>query len=189
MKKSFSFFLSFWVALSLLAILGTAREGAAASASEAPAQAPNPILAGPASLPLQEARVIIEGATAYARSLKMRMAVVVLDSVGNLISADRMDGAAFNVERFARGKAFAAVIMRQPSAVADDLMKTRPDRYFGILNLYPGQIYFISGGLPLAVDNRLVGAVGVAGLPPGVDEKAAEAGITAWQKYRQGMSK
>ncbi len=188
MKRSL-IFLSFRFALILLVIVVAARNCPVASAGEPAVQRPNPLLAAPASLPLQEARVIIDGATAYARSLKMRMAVVVLDNVGNLITADRMDGAAFNVERFARGKAFAAVIMRQPSAVADELMKTRPDRYHGILNLYPGEIYFISGGLPLAVENRLVGAVGVVGLPPGVDEKAAQAGIAAWEKYRQGAGK
>jgi uncharacterized protein GlcG (DUF336 family) len=35
----------------------------------------------------------------------------------------------------------------------------------------------------------LVGAVGVAGLPQGVDEKAAEAGISAWNKFRASMKK
>ena len=34
-----------------------------------------------------------------------------------------------------------------------------------------------------------VGAVGVAGLPQGVDEKAAEAGISAWNKFRASMKK
>jgi uncharacterized protein GlcG (DUF336 family) len=39
------------------------------------------------------------------------------------------------------------------------------------------------------VGNRLVGAVGVAGLPQGVDEKAALAGIAAWNKYRETVKK
>ena len=62
-------------------------------------------------------------------------------------------------------------------------------RYFGILNMYPGEVYLVGGGVPLAIDNRLVGAVGVAGLPEGVDEKAALAGIDAWNKYRESMKK
>ena len=41
------------------------------------------------------------------------------------------------------------------------------------MNMYPGEVYLVGGGVPLAIDNRLVGAVGVAGLPEGVDEKAA----------------
>jgi hypothetical protein len=32
-------------------------------------------------------------------------------------------------------------------------------------------------------------ALGVAGLPQGVDEKAAEAGIAAWNKFRETMKK
>jgi uncharacterized protein GlcG (DUF336 family) len=68
-------------------------------------------------------------------------------------------------------------------------MKTARKRYWGIMNMWPGQVYIVSGGLPLTVNNRLVGAVGVSGLPSGVDEKATQAGIAAWQKYREGQSK
>jgi uncharacterized protein GlcG (DUF336 family) len=57
------------------------------------------------------------------------------------------------------------------------------------MNMYPGEVYLVGGGVPLAIDNRLVGAVGVAGLPEGVDEKAALAGIDAWNKYRENMKK
>jgi uncharacterized protein GlcG (DUF336 family) len=45
------------------------------------------------------------------------------------------------------------------------------------------------GGVPLALDGLLVGGVGVAGLPEGVDEKSAEAGIEAWMKFRGTMKK
>ncbi|MBI2540853.1 MAG: heme-binding protein [Deltaproteobacteria bacterium] len=72
---------------------------------------------------------------------------------------------------------------------AAQLAKSRPDRYFGIMNMYPGEVYLVGGGIPLAVGNRLVGAVGVAGLPQGVDDKAAEAGIAAWNRFREDMKK
>ena len=152
------------------------------------ADAPRP-LAPPTALSLREARVIIDGAVAYARDKKLTMTVVILDEEGQLISADRMEGASFHLERFAKGKALASLIMRDSTETAGELAKTRPDRYFGIMNMYPGEVYLVGGGLPLAVGNRLVGAVGVAGLPQGVDEKAAEAGIAAWTKYRESMKK
>jgi glc operon protein GlcG len=186
MKKSFSFFLPLGLALGLL-ILGTSHQTRAGSAPE-PTPPANPILS-PASLPLQEARAIIDGAVAFARSQNMRMAVVVLDDGGNLISADRMDGTSFNSEHQASGKAFTAVIMRRPSADGAELLKTAPERFYGIMNMWPGRAYVVSGGLPLVVNNRLVGAVGVSGLPSGVDEKAAKAGIEAWQKYREAAKK
>jgi glc operon protein GlcG len=178
MKKSFSVVLLLGLALGLL-VLGASRQSPAGSASE-PATPPpsNPILA-PSSLPLQEARVIIDGAVAFARNQNMSMAVVVLDDGGNLISADRMDGTSFNSEHQASGKAFTAVILRRPSADGAELLKTAPERFYGIMNMWPGRAYVVSGGLPLVVNNRLVGAVGVSGLPSGVDEKAAKAGIEA----------
>lgn len=98
-----------------------------------------------------------------------------------------MDGTSFNSERQAQGKAFTSVISRQPSAAVADLLTSAPNRYYGIENMWPGEVYIVSGGLPLSVNNRLVGAVGVSGLPSGVDEKAAAAGIAAWHKYREGM--
>ena len=158
------------------------------AATTTAADAPRP-LAPPTSLSLQEARTIIEGAVAYAREQKQTMTIVVLDEEGQLISADRMEGASFHLERFARGKAYASLILRDRTETAAELAKSRPDRYFGIMGMYPGEVYLVGGGLPLAVGNRLVGAVGVAGLPQGVDEKAAEAGIAAWNKLRASMKK
>lgn len=150
--------------------------------------APPPTLAPPL-ISLAEARVIIDGAIAFTRDQNLNMAVVVVDAAGNLVSADKMDGTTINSTRFAEGKAFAAAILRQTTEVLANLAKDRPDRYFGIMNMYPGKVYLVGGGVPLAVDGRLVGAVGVAGLPQGVDEKAARAGIAAWDKFRERMKK
>ena len=137
------------------------------------------------SISLQEARAIIDGAIAFARGQNMRMAVVVLDDAGNVVSTDRMDGTSFNSVNQAIGKAFTSVIYRRPSAEIAELLKTQPERFYGIMNLWPGKIYIVSGGLPLAVDGKLVGAVGISGLPPGVDEKASKAGLAAWEKFKQ----
>src|SRR5262249_17808708 len=72
------------------------------------AQPPAPPAYPPPLITLAEARAIIDGAIAYARKENMRMAVVVVDHAGNVISADRMDGAALQNIRFAEGKAFAS---------------------------------------------------------------------------------
>ena len=172
------------IALGFTLLLGYLAYPVSALAADAPRA-----LAPPTALSLQEARVIIDAAVAYARDQKMTMTVVILDEEGQLISADRMEGASFHLERFAKGKAYASLILRDRTEATAELAKTRPDRYFGIMNMYPGEVYLVGGGLPLSVNNRLVGAVGVAGLPQGVDEKAAEAGIAAWNKFRTSMKK
>src|SRR5215467_13478467 len=100
-----------------------------------------------------------------------------------------IDGASLQNIRFAEGKAFASALYRQTTEELGALYKTRPDRYFGIMNMYPGKVYLVGGGVPLAVNGQLVGGVGVAGLPQGVDEKAAQAGIAAWMKLRESIKK
>jgi uncharacterized protein GlcG (DUF336 family) len=167
---------------SLLLILTSGYSGFAQTPAPPPALAP-PLIS------LAEARVIIAGATAFTRDQNLNMAVVVVDAAGNLVSADKMDGTTINNTRFAEGKAFASAILRQTTEVLANLAKERPDRYFGIMNMNPGKVYLVGGGVPLTVDGRLVGAVGVAGLPQGVDEKAARAGIAAWDKFRENMKK
>ena len=154
-----------------------------AGAQEKPPAAPAQLLS------LAEARAIIDGAIAYSRGKNMRMGVAVVDVGGDIISADRMDeGSSRNVQ-FAAAKAFASAMYRQTTEVLGALYKTRPDRYFGIMNMYGNKVYLVGGGVPLAVDGKLVGAVGVAGLPQGEDEAAARAGIAAWEKMRASVRK
>ena len=176
-------------ASAVIAILSVSLTLLSAPASLAQAPAAPAIAYPPPSISLPEARAIIDGAIAFAREENMRMAVVVVDQSGNVVSADRMDGAALQNIRFAEGKAFASALYRQTTEDMGALYKTRPDRYFGIMNMYQGKIYLVGGGVPLAVDGKLVGGVGVAGLPEGIDEKSSRAGIAAWMKLRETMKK
>lgn len=143
----------------------------------------------PAPISLAEARAIIDGAIAFAHEANLRMAVVVLDQATNMVASARMDGAGLQNIHLAEGKAFASATFRQTTQALADIAKTRPDRYFGIINMYPGKVYLVGGGVPLGLDGQFFGAVGVAGLPEGVDEKAGLAGITAWTKFRDQMKK
>src|SRR5262249_45912703 len=153
---------------SVLLILASGCAGLAQTPAPPPAVAP-PLLS------LAEARVIIDGAIAFTREQNLNMAVVVGGAPGDVVSAGNSRGTSINTMRCAEGKALASAILRQTTEVLANLAKDRPDRYFGIMNMYPGKVYLVGGGVPLAVDGRLVGAVGVAGLPQGVDEKAARA--------------
>ena len=159
------------------------QEGApvAAVAEQPAAQGPT----GPV-LTLAEARVIMEGAMAYARSLGSTISVAVVDAGGSLISQDRMDGGSLLGLHGAPGKALAAVVLRQPTAEIVESVQTEPDRYFALMNSFPGQVYLTPGGVPLRVNGVVVGAVGVSGLPRGVDDEAIEAGIAAWVQMRPG---
>jgi uncharacterized protein GlcG (DUF336 family) len=148
------------------------------------AQAP----ALPASLiSVAEAHAIIAGAVAAARDKNARLGVVVLDETGEFLAGERMDGAPGRNIQFAEGKAFAAVMYRTTSEAMANLYKTAPARYFGIMNTYGSKVYLVGGGIPLVVDGKLVGAVGIAGTNQ--DELFAQAGIAAWEKVRADLRK
>jgi uncharacterized protein GlcG (DUF336 family) len=137
---------------------------------------------------LAEAHAVMDGAIAYAREKNLRLGVVVLDASGEIVAAEHMDGAPGRNIQFAEGKAFAAVMYRTTSKAMSELYKTQPDRYFGIMNMYGNKVYLVDGGVPIALDGKLIGAVGVAGTP-GQDEEAANAGIAAWEKMRTSGQK
>lgn len=177
----------FWASCAALSCLLLAMSGPqAAFAGQAPAPAQAQAVTVPPSVTLGEARALIDGATAYAHERHLHMAVIVLDLTGEAVSSDRMDGAAISDVHFAHGKAFASLMLNQTTESLSQYAQSRPDRFFGILNTYPGQVYLVRGGVPLVVDGKLVGALGVAGLPQGLDVMAVQAGMAAWEKYRAG---
>lgn len=141
-------------------------------------------LYAPALISLADARIVIEEAIDYARTRNLRMAVVVMDHTGNVVSSDRMDGAPFRNLHEAEGKAYAAALYGRPTQELAEFEQIRPERYFGITNMYPGKVYLIGGGLPLILDNTVVGAVGIAGLPEGVGDMAGREAISRWLSSR-----
>jgi glc operon protein GlcG len=171
---------SSWRAILILALFLTPLLGQAslAQAPELPAQL----------ISLAEAHAIIEGTTALAREKNARLGVVILDSAsGEMVAAEHMDGAPGRNIMFAQGKAFAAIMYRTTSQAMSELYKTAPARYFGIMNTYGNKVYLVGGGIPLVVDGKLVGAVGVAGTNQ--DDLFAQAGIAAWEKVRTNLRK
>ena len=169
-------FLSRAIAISVVLATLVAPQSAV---SQEPRPAPAPAL-----ISLGEAQTIIDGAIAYAAERDLVMAIVVMDQSGYEVASARMDGAAFRNITFAEGKAYASALYAQTTEALGALVNTRPDRYNGIMEMYPRKFYLVGGGVPLSVDGTLVGAVGIAGLPQGVDEAAARAGMADWEEYR-----
>ena len=170
-------------------LLGSAFAFCAAASGAIAVSAPAPIPAPPSVLPppsitLAEARAIIDGAIAYARQRNTAMAAIVVDTAGNPIASERMDGVSLTYLQFAEAKAFASAMLRQTTEELSHLAKDRPDRYFGIMSMYPGKMYLVGGGEPLVVNGVMVGAVGIAALAQFEDEAAGRAGMAAWQRMR-----
>jgi uncharacterized protein GlcG (DUF336 family) len=125
---------------------------------------------------------MIDAAVASAQELQQHVAVAVVNEWGHVVSLDKMDGAALHRDRFAVAKAFTTLLLQVPTSDAARLRESAPDRYNTTPSLFPGEVYYVGGGVPLEVDGRVGGAIGVAGARGvGLDEKIAEAGIAAWR--------
>lgn len=191
MKRSLIWLSAIQSALVVVVVtLAIGPRGTTASAQEQPAPAspspaPRPRIDVPTSLSLEEARIIIEAAVAVVRADKGRAAIAVVDYNGNLISMDSMDGSSRFWARFAVGKAVGAVALQVDTAVSAEQSKTNPARFHSALSMLEGEVLLIPGGIPLIINDVIVGGVGSAGHRGDGDVRAVKVGIAAWERFRQ----
>ena len=79
-------------------------------------------------LTLKQANTIIEKGFAKAREMKIKpLGIIVLDESGNIVSAQREDGASMFRLDVAKGKAWAAVAMGASSKALGNRAKGNPN--------------------------------------------------------------
>ena len=149
-------------------------------ASTASAQQPAPAAAPPPPPPygspitLEQAKKVMVGAEAEAKKNSWNVVMVVLDSGGNLVMLQRMDGAQFGSIEVAKDKAYSAVAFRRPTKAFDDAL-AQGGANLRILKLSGAAP--LEGGIPIVVDGKLIGAVGVSGVTSAQDAQIGRAGI------------
>jgi len=126
------------------------------------------------TLSLAAAKKMAAAAEAEAAKYKWTMVIAVVDDGGHLIYLEHMDEAQIGSIEVAQGKARTAVRFRRPSKFFEDALAAN---HLGVMTL--GDITAIRGGLPIMVDGKAVGAIGVSGGDPAQDEQCAEAGLAA----------
>jgi glc operon protein GlcG len=96
----------------------------------------------------------------------------VVDNHGYLVYFERMDNTQTASMDIAVGKAKAAATYRRPTrAFADVINKGGP-----ATATLPG-VFASPGGLPIMVDGKVIGGVGVSGVTGDQDEQCAKAGL------------
>jgi uncharacterized protein GlcG (DUF336 family) len=132
-------------------------------------------------LNLAKCRKIVRAAFAKGRELELQpLAIIVLDSGGNVLAFERQDGAAVGRFQIAQGKANAAVMMGVPSSKL--MERAEQQAYFvnALNGAYDGNFIPVPGGV-LVKDKKgiIMGAVGVTGDTSENDALCAIAGIEA----------
>jgi glc operon protein GlcG len=125
-------------------------------------------------LSLAAARTIIAAAEAEAAARGVGVVTVVVDSSGAVIALSRMDAAQVASVSVGIGKARTAAIYRRPSRDFEEQIRNGRVAALALADATP-----LQGGVPVFVNGTVVGAVGVSGDTPRVDEEIAIAGAEA----------
>ncbi|WP_077619677.1 GlcG/HbpS family heme-binding protein [Bacillus sinesaloumensis] len=130
---------------------------------------------------LDIAKKVIAGAEEEANKIGVAMVISVVDEGGNLIATHRMDDAWLASIDIAQNKAWTSVALKMPSANLADATVPAADLY-GLNTTNNGRLVVFGGGIPLVVDGKVVGAVGVSGSTVPHDVQVAEAGVGAFNR-------
>jgi uncharacterized protein GlcG (DUF336 family) len=141
--------------------------------------APPPQIPYGAPISLEQAKKVLAGAEAEARKNQWNMVIAVLDSGGHLVMLARMDGTQLGSIEAAKDKAYSAVLYRRPTKVFQDLVG-QGGANLRLLRLSGASP--LEGGIPILVDGKIVGAVGVSGAASEQDAQVAKAGADALTK-------
>ncbi len=126
-------------------------------------------------IPLSDAQSLFEKATQLAKEHNRSISVCIVDTLGHEVAGIRMDGASWFTLGVARGKAQTSALFSRPSQELQNLWITYPDLVPQIEQQLAFKPTTLEGGMPIyGVDNILIGAIGIAGALPEIDQLIAE---------------
>jgi len=125
-----------------------------------------------APIPLDRAEAAIIAAMAEAKKHDWKLNVAVVDSGGNLVAFQRMDGAQLASIQISEHKARAAVTYRRETKAFENAIQLNNLNY---ILTFDGVIAS-RGGIPLVEGGKIVGAIGCSGGTGSQDEVACKAG-------------
>jgi glc operon protein GlcG len=145
--------------------------GAAAfAAGIAQAQVPQ---YGP-NVTLEQARKLIAAGNAEARKNSWPVAITIVDTAGMLVAFEKMDGTQSGSVMISQDKAVSAAMLRRPTKVIQDAVAGGGAgvRFLGLRYASP-----VEGGVPITVDGKIIGGIGVSGVTSEQDGMVAAAGL------------
>ena len=134
-------------------------------------------LASKKALTLEVAKQIAAAAETEAVKNKWNIVIAILDDGGHLIYLQRMDETQIGSIEVATQKARSAVAFKRPTKALEDAVAGGRN----VVMKLPGAMP-VEGGLPITVDGKVIGAIGVSGVTSQQDGQIAKAGVDALPK-------
>ena len=128
-----------------------------------------------ASITSDAAHALIAAANAAARDIGIRVTIAVTDAGGHLSALARNDGAPFLTVDVAIDKAWTATSFGLPTHVWADVIANPQVAQLA----HQPRLVAVGGGVPIVVDGRVVGGIGISGGNAAQDREAAEIALRA----------
>ena len=142
-------------------------------ATSAFAQMPNPY---GTSVTTDAAKRAAAAALSEARKNNWTMAAAIVDTAGDLVYFEKIDGTQAASTLIAVDKARSAVRFKRPTKAMQDVLAAGGEglRFLALQGAIP-----VEGGIPLVMGEKIVGAIGLSGGTSAQDGQCAKAGADA----------
>ena len=142
-------------------------------ATSAFAQMPNPY---GTPVTTDAAKRAAGAALSEARKNNWTMAAAIVDTAGDLVYFEKIDGTQVASTLIAVDKARSAVRFKRPTKAMQDVLAAGGEglRFLALQGAIP-----VEGGIPLVMDGKIVGAIGLSGGTSAQDGQCAKAGADA----------
>jgi len=137
------------------------------------AQLPNPY---GTAINLESARKVATAAIAEARKNQWNMAIAIVDPAGELVYFEKLDGTQAASINIAIDKARSSARFKRPTKALQDVLATGGA---GLRMLALDGAVPVEGGVPILMDAKIVGAIGVSGGTSQQDNEVATAAAAA----------
>lgn len=131
------------------------------------------------SIDLETAKKVLAAAQAEARKQSWPVAIAIVDNAGLLVAYEKMDQTQTASVQVAIDKGVSAAIYRRPTKVFEDLV-AKGGNGMRVMNLRNAST--VEGGVPIYVDGKIIGGIGVSGGSSEQDGVVVKAGLDALAK-------
>lgn len=135
-------------------------------------------------IPYSLACLLASIAEEQAAALEVPMAIALVDEEGGLLFFGRMDGTLPVSTELAVSKAYTAAILRMSTHEVGKLAQPG-EALYGIQQTHQGRIVLFGGGLPIRLQGRVSGAIGVSGGTVEQDIQVAQAAVNALEEMQK----